>query len=71
MKIINAIDTSRNNNPLIEPPSSTIMFSIKITLLFFINARAYMSQRLDRPKKFVIYIYIYIYIFKCTLILVV
>ena len=28
MKIINAVNTSLNNNPLIEPPSSTIMFSI-------------------------------------------
>ena len=47
MKIINAINTSLNNNPLIEPPSSTIMFSIsslkKFYCYFFINAWSYMS----------------------------
>ena len=32
MKIINAINTSLNNNHLIEPPSSTIMFYLKTWL---------------------------------------
>ena len=35
MKIINAIITSLNNNPLIEPPSSTKMFSINSFKKFY------------------------------------
>ena len=46
------INSSHNTNPLREPPSLIIMFSIsslKIVLLFFsINALSYMSQRLGR-----------------------
>ena len=54
MKIINSINTSLNNNPLKEPPSLTIMFSIsslkKFHCYFFITAWSCMSKRLDRLK---------------------
>ena len=35
MKTINAINTSLNNNPLIEQPSTTIMFSISSLKKFY------------------------------------
>ena len=54
MKITNAINSSVNVNPLIEPPSLTIMVSISslkdFYCYFFINARFYVLKTWSANK---------------------